>query len=163
MTTSQASATTESAAPAISWTAFEAERRAHRAAAEAIRPLNKGRLFDTLTDVAVTRVELAFDGYGDEGQIESVNAFTVDGPIELPDIEVTLATLGWRDTEPNDTAMSLSGAIEHLAYDLLATTHAGWENNDGAYGTFTFSTGDRTITLEHNERFTDVQCFEHEF
>ncbi len=163
MTTAQASATTESAAPAISWTAFEAERQAHRAAAEAIRPLNKKRLFDALAASGITRVELAFDGYGDEGQIESVDTFAGEEPIKLPDIEVTLATLGWRDTEPNDTAMSLSGAIEHLAYDLLATTHAGWENNEGAYGTFTFDTANRTITLEHNERFTDVQCFEHEF
>ena len=163
MTTAQASATTESAAPAISWTAFEPERQAHRAAAEAIRPLNKERLFEALASVGITRVELAFDGYGDEGQIESVGAFAGEEPIELPDTEVTLATLGWRDTEPGDTAMSLAGAVEHLAYDLLAATHAGWENNDGAYGTFTFSTGDRTIALEHNERFTDVQCFEHEF
>ena len=163
MTTSQASATTQSAAPAISWTAFEAERQAHRAAAETIRPLNKKRLFDALAASGITRVELAFDGYGDEGQIESVDTFAGDEPIELPVREVSLATLGWRDTELNDTIMSLSGAIEHLAYDLLGATHGGWENNDGAYGTFTFNTGDRTIALEHNERFTDVQCFEHEF
>lgn len=71
--------------------------------------------------------------------------------------------MGWRDTEPRGTRMTLTQAVEHLAYDLLAATQAGWENNDGGCGTFTFDVADRTIALEHDERFTDVQCFEHEF
>jgi hypothetical protein len=39
----------------------------------------------------------------------------------------------------------------------------GWENNDGAFGTFVFDVADRTITLEHNERYTEVNITSHEF
>lgn len=50
-----------------------------------------------------------------------------------------------------------------MAYDLLEQTHAGWEDGEGAFGTFTFSVPDRTITLEHKERFIETELFEHMF
>jgi hypothetical protein len=58
---------------------------------------------------------------------------------------------------------SLTEAVENLAWDYLEERHAGWENNDGAFGTFVFDVAGRTITLEHNERFTDVTTSTHEF
>jgi hypothetical protein len=57
------------------------------------------------------------------------------------------------DCPVNET--SLEAAIEDLAWDYLYDEHCGWENNDGAFGTFVFSVPHRTIVLEHNERFTD--------
>ena len=45
----------------------------------------------------------------------------------------------------------------------ISRNHSGWENNDGAYGTFVFDVPDRTITLEHNERYTEVDTTTHEF
>ena len=59
--------------------------------------------------------------------------------------------------------MSLQEAIETLAYDYLEETHMGWDDNEGAFGTFVFSVPDRTITLEHNERYTAVETYTHEF
>jgi hypothetical protein len=59
--------------------------------------------------------------------------------------------------------MTLQDAIETLAYDYLEETHYGWENNDGAFGTFVFDVPARNVTLEHNERFTDYNTFKHEF
>lgn len=158
----ETTAVTEEARAAIDWAAFAEMGRAHEAAAEAVRPYNKARLFDALASSGVTNVLVTFDGYGDSGQIESVDAYAGDKPVELPDHEITLATLGWRATEPTDSTLILADAIEHLAYDCLATTHLGWENNDGAYGTFEFDVAERTIELEHDERFTDVQTFVHE-
>jgi hypothetical protein len=57
---------------------------------------------------------------------------------------------------------NLKAAVETLAWDYL-DIHCGWENNDGAFGTFEFLIPDRTITLEHNERYTDTHTFIHEF
>lgn len=53
--------------------------------------------------------------------------------------------------------------IERLVYDLLTDTHCGWENNDGAYGDFTFDVAERTITLDHNERYTASEYSQHVF
>ncbi|MEQ1518940.1 MAG: DUF6878 family protein, partial [Usitatibacteraceae bacterium] len=39
----------------------------------------------------------------------------------------------------------------------------GWENNDGAYGEFTFTVSDQSIALDYNERFTSSEHFAHEW
>jgi len=52
--------------------------------------------------------------------------------------------------------MTLQEAIETLAYEYLDETHYGWENDEGAYGTFVFSVPDRTITLQHSDRYIEV-------
>ena len=54
-------------------------------------------------------------------------------------------------------------AIETVAWDYLYDLHCGGENNDGAYGTFVFDVPARTLTLEHNERYTEVNTTSHEF
>jgi len=54
-------------------------------------------------------------------------------------------------------------AVEQLAWDYLYDNHGGWGNNDGAFGTFEFGVPDRTIALQHNERYTDVNTTTHEF
>lgn len=59
--------------------------------------------------------------------------------------------------------MVLRDAIETMAYDLLERTHSGWENNDGAYGEFTFDVVNRTVTLDYNERYTASENSTHEF
>ena len=59
--------------------------------------------------------------------------------------------------------MPVRDAIEKLAYDFLEEEHDGWENEDGAYGEFTFDVGERTIRLEYNERVMTTSYFEHEF
>jgi hypothetical protein len=50
-----------------------------------------------------------------------------------------------------------------LAYSFLRQTHEGWENNDGAFGDFTFDVAERSITLEYNERYTETNYSEHVF
>ena len=54
-------------------------------------------------------------------------------------------------------------AVETLVYDLLRQTHGGWEINDGAYGEFVFDVAERTIKLDHNERYASSEKFSHEF
>ncbi len=50
-----------------------------------------------------------------------------------------------------------------MAYDCLAPEHEGWEINAGAFGIFTFDVADRSITLEFNRRFEDVDSSGHVF
>jgi hypothetical protein len=64
--------------------------------------------------------------------------------------------------DPPFSACNLEAAVETLAWDYLEI-HSGWENNDGAFGAFVFEVPDRTVSLEHNERYTEVSTSTHEF
>jgi hypothetical protein len=50
-----------------------------------------------------------------------------------------------------------------VSWDYLEERHAGWEINDGAFGSFVFDVPCREITLEHNERHTDFTPSTDEF
>lgn len=142
------------------WLIEVAKRRAEFA--EEMAAL-KTRLFDTLASHGIVRVTVNFDGCGDSGQIEDIIAFDEHGQVELKG-----HALPAPDSDPDgipeaEAAEPIEDAIESLAYDLLESEHGGWENNDGAYGEFTFDVATRKITLEHNERFTSSELYTHEW
>lgn len=140
--------------------AREAERNAR--AAE-LRPANKAALFDALAAADIVTVTVAFDGYGDSGQIESVDARDAYGEVALPTADIELATPSHEGAEVTRRTLPLAEAIEELCYDLLEEEHGGWENNDGAYGEFAFDVAARTINLDHNSRYTAVETYAHEW
>jgi hypothetical protein len=59
--------------------AWEAQERERARLAAEVRPANKAAVFDTLARAGITLVTVGFDGSGDEGQIESIDAFAGDG------------------------------------------------------------------------------------
>jgi hypothetical protein len=116
---------------------------------------DKNAVFDTLAEIGIHTVTVGFDGYGDSGQIESIEAFDAgNSPAVLPDN---------RPVRFQGVEATLREAIETMAFAYLEETHGGWENDDGAFGTFVFTVADRTITLDHNARFTDVVTSQHSF
>lgn len=128
-----------------------------------LRHANKATLFATLSEAGISQVVVSFDGYGDEGQIENVEAKAGDDPVELPDARVCVRVAEWGQTEPVEQDVSLADLIERLAYDYLGETHAGWQDGDGAYGEFVFDVVAGTITLDHNDRYTAVETYSHSF
>src|SRR5580700_5601876 len=75
---------------------------------------------EQLKAAGVARVDISYDGCGDSGQIEDVRYFDANRKtMELP-----------------GTLTITEDALRELFYDLLETRHAGWENNDGAFGEF---------------------------
>lgn len=125
---------------------------------------NKTILFDRLATTEVASVFVEFDGGGDSGQIECIEARSGDDdPVELPADSVTLHLSDDAAGAPRYEAQSLRDAIETLAYACLYQSHAGWENNDGGFGTFRFDVAERAIHLEMNTRFSDVQTSDHAF
>lgn len=137
--------------------------RQHAALAEAIRPTNKAALFDALARSGITTVVVQFDGSCDSGQIESIEARIGENLVDLPDAKIEIARSRWGNPEIERSAFSMRDAVEQLAYDFLEETHFGWENNDGAFGEFTFDVAARTITLDYNERITDADYSQHLF
>jgi hypothetical protein len=94
-----------------------------------------------------------------EGACARVN----DDPIDFPPTTVKFHTASWNHPEISIKETSLANAVEDLCYGCLEQTHAGWENNDGAYGEFTFDIVERKITLDFNGRYTDTWSDAHTF
>lgn len=129
-----------------------------------LRDANKIVLFEALERASIARVRVSFDGGGDSGQIETIDADDREGrQVPLPDEIVSYLGRGYGDDPVQVHTQTVPETVEAMVYDCLAETHPGWENNDGADGNFTFDVATRTITLEHNQRFTDITSYEHEF
>ena len=125
--------------------------------------LNKAALLNALALAGITRVVVSFDGYGDSGQIENVEAQAGDDPVTMPGTAIEIAESVWDQPEPKRSSVSISDAVESLAYDVLEKTHCGWENGDGAYGDVIFDVAEGVITLDYNERFTASENHTHTF
>jgi hypothetical protein len=133
-----------------------------RALAEA-NALNKTAVFDALASAGITCVVVTFDGEGDSGQIERVQAYAQKGDTKLPFKAIEVAQAAWNAQKLDISSVPLAQAIETLSYDYLEQEHGGWENNDGAYGEFTFHVAERRIELSFNGRFTDSFLSSHTF
>lgn len=154
---------TDANQPTIDMAAIMQRYSQWEADAAQLVPENKARLFACLASVGITLVTVTFDGYGDSGQIEDIAAFIGDEPADLPGGTVEVKTLHHGADQPVTHHLSAREEIESLVYDLLGQAHCGWENNDGAYGQFTFDVTTGTIALDYNERFTSSENFRHEW
>ena len=117
---------------------WDAKRAARDRLHAELQSQNQAALFDALAAAGITLIVVTFDGYGDSGQIENIEAKAGDAVVAMPVGEVEIAEAIWDQPEPSRSPVSIADATERLAYDLLERTHCGWENNDGAYGDFTF-------------------------
>lgn len=149
--------------PSPDFAAWEQNHREHESRIQTLLPVNKAVLFDVLAAAGIENVIVNFDGYGDSGQVENIEARNGDDVIELPPDAIEIASPVWNSSDITCQTMPVREAIEHMAYEFLAQTHCGWENNDGAYGDFTFNVAERTITLDYNERYTETNYSYHEF
>ena len=129
--------------------------------ADDIRARNKAIVFAALAETGIHKVTVEYDGGGDSGQIEDVAAWNAgDERISFPsDRKITLLS---ENPDHPLAQQSFEAAVETLAWDYLEIYY-GWENNDGAFGTFVFDVPARTISLEHNERYTELNTTSHEF
>ncbi len=84
-----------------------------------LRPANKAAVFAPLAATGITTVVVTFDGVGDSGQIESIEARTGDIKVDLPAVNVELATPTEDGSGVDRAPSSLREAIELLAYDCL--------------------------------------------
>jgi hypothetical protein len=125
--------------------------------------LNKTVVFDALAVANITTVTVEFDGEGDSGGITSIGAVKDDESVGLPALKVPYQAVEWMGETLHPAEHTLEQAIEYLCYQYLEQTHGGWENNEGAFGTFVFTVADRRIELEFNGRYCEVDSHAHEF
>lgn len=141
-----------------------AEIVAENAARAALRPANKAAVFAALAGAGIATVTVTFDGCGDSGQIESIEARDASGAdVPLPEETIAIVATVWGQSSPEPRSMSVEQAIEHLVYDALTETHGGWENNEGAHGEFVFDVSALEIRLDYNERIISSEFYSHTF
>jgi hypothetical protein len=124
---------------------------------------NKTALFDALAAARIDTVEVTFNGYADEGQIDGLVADGEGADADLRLINIELARVDWANQIVTRQTFSLKDAIEKLVHDLLQQTYYGWEDNQGAYGDFLFDVIERSITLNFNERIETSEYTQHVF
>jgi hypothetical protein len=83
----------------------------------------------------VTVIEVEYDGSGDSGQVERVTFTSPTGPVEVSE--------------------QAERVVEDYVDVLLGCHQAGWENDEGSFGTVRIDVVERSVTLEHSMRFTD--------
>ena len=146
---------------------FDAYDRQHAAmvALEAeVFPANKASLFAALASARITSVTVTFDGSSDNGQVETVAATGInEQTVELPEGKIAFQEVNLEGPAVVTEQRTAREIVEIMTYDLLEQHHRGWEDDDGAYGDFTFDTAERTISLDYNERFTESDNSQHEF
>ena len=145
------------------WAEISEKDRIYKSRADELLSINKNALFVLLAAADITLVEVSFDGCGDSGQIEEIQARTGEGSVELPEAQVEILDPIWGSSETRVHTLTIHDAIEAMAYALLRQTHDGWEDGDGAHGDFTFDVAAQTITLDYNERYTSSNNYTHEF
>ncbi len=137
--TDRTAAKTTDAPAAHDWTDIQARWQAERDAATARRKAERTALLAALRGLGVEEVEIAYDGYGDAGNIGEVTA--VPAGIGLGGLEERLGDFAWS-----------------TAYDL----HPGFENNDGGEGVVTWDIGQDRITVDHANFYSERSEYLHE-
>ncbi len=96
-------------------------------------------LRERLMQAGVARVFADYDGCGDSGRFEAISCRSATGE----SIEEGL---------PEE----LRQQVETYLYDLLEVRHGGWENNDGAFGVFSWDVAGDQLSQAHTTRYTET-------
>ena len=124
---------------------------------------NKTAVFTALEAARITSVQVDFDGEGDTGDITCVAALIGETSVDLPELRVQTVTAHYgAETIHRENTESLTEAITHVCLDVLSAIADGWQNNDGATGTFMLDVARRTIHLKLGQRFSDFAWSCHE-
>lgn len=115
---------TPSAAIGADFSTYLARHAEHLRRLDECRPANIAALFDALAAAGITAVVVTFDGYGDSGQVEAIDARDAEGEVALPEGMIDIGSPG-ENHAPQHISTPVREAIEELAYDLLRDTHAG--------------------------------------
>lgn len=102
-------------------------------------------LLPALKTAKVTELVVHYDGSGDEGSIQSINAYSD----KERQIKIDVSTL-------NDQE------IDEAACDILSGQGIDWYNNEGGYGFVVLTVKTKKITIEHNTRFESSKYSEYE-
>lgn len=135
------------------------------------REQNKAKLLSLMAEHNISRIEAFFDGSGDDGQIEDITFFNLEGkPIQedfsLISCEVIHTNSVWsaegRTFVTNVRQENFRELAEYCCWTPLEQAFSGWEINEGSFGTITFE-NDGTGTIDISERIIETEDSSVEF
>lgn len=149
------------AAPAaFSMTDFMAQLAERQAERDAERRILRSELVAVFRASGVETVKAHYDAYGDSGNIEEVVLLP-----ELPKVEtVAIGAEADRPQEVADPRLTTADAskLDDFLWSTVYGLHPGFENNEGGFGDITWDVTADSISIEHSDRFVDVNCYSHE-
>lgn len=126
----------------------------------------KNSLLVSLKAHGVERVVASYEGGGDSGCVEGIEASPLS--VDLEAVQVTLPVIGvgylegkWQEVE-QDRAMSLRDAVMEFTYAALRAHYPGWENNEGGRGEVTIDVEGGAARLDHTVFYTDSNDYAHD-
>jgi hypothetical protein len=116
-----------------------------------------------MRQLGIACITVDFDGGGDSRQIEAVTTLDTAGAVQdLPAAELSIMVFdGWGKDPLTEATVPLQDLIESMTFAVIGLNHAGWENNDGAYGQVAFDAQTNEIRHDHHERYTDYNSYSH--
>jgi len=123
-------------------------------------------LCDVLRAISIVKMTIEYDGSSDDGCM-GVAAVWLAGvpPIRYVLGESAEGTKRLAEGVSDTVTLSedIRSQIEDFCWGILEEKAEGWENNEGAYGTFTLDVIGGTLLLEHSQRVIDTIESEYEF
>lgn len=132
---------------------LEAVRGVEARCKEAFLPLLRGH--------GISRVEIHYDGGGDEGSVGDVFVFADTEAVDLPGILCEHHRLEYNGAVTSET-IQLEDALSAFSENALCTHYCGWENGEGAHGIIAIDVATGAVQLTHNIRFIDYETSETE-
>jgi len=109
-------------------------------------------LIDVLRKTDFVQIEVEYNGDGDDGVMDDVWLYIAG------DTHGRLNGCG--DGPKLDQAVR--DQLIEFCWDVLETKQEGWENNEGAFGVFTFYLLAGTMLMEHKRRIIDIEESDYE-
>ena len=135
--------------------------QAARLAVQSVEARCKEAFLPLLNAHGIARVEIHYDGGGDEGTVGEVHAYDKDGDAALPSILCDHHSREYNGQASTRT-IALEDALAAFAENAVCARHAGWEDGEGACGTIAIEVASGAVTLTHNCRFIDYDTTEAE-
>ncbi|WP_414462476.1 DUF6878 family protein [Hyphomicrobium sp. DY-1] len=122
-------------------------------------PFKLAAILDAARTMGLIEIHIAYDGMGDEGNIDEISGFKpsnrdaqVDlaGAIPCDPVDLTapqIITVGDR------TYQALNDLIEDYGWDIINTQHGGFEINDGGFGEILITVATGKVKLDMSNRF----------
>ena len=130
-------------------------------AVQAVAARCKAAFLPLLREHGIARVEIHYDGGGDEGSVGDVFAYREDASAQLPTILCDHFALEFNGSVTTRT-IGLEDALAAFAENAVCAHHCGWENGEGAHGIIGVDVASGSVTLTHNTRFIDYDTSETE-
>ena len=117
---------------------------------------SKEAFLSALRSIGVVSIEADYNGWGDEGQVDSITALRADNSeVNLKRHPCSIAGA--------DHIKTLEDLIEEFSWDAVQHFHDGFHNNDGGSGTVTIDVPTGRVKISHDDNVVETVHSEHEF